>query len=91
MAFVDYPNVLVDGKPERLAHSVRVRDESNSILMPYKVRGRVAIVNYKRSRGDINEVWILTKQEAAEPLKPKRTYSTKPQPVSSDALPSYSN
>jgi hypothetical protein len=92
MNFVDFPNVLIDGQPERLPHSVRVRDESNSILMPYRLRKQVVIVNYLRNKRDeIDQVWILSAQEATVPLKPKITYSTKPMTISSDALPSYTN
>ena len=71
MAFIELPDVLINGKPERLAHSVRVRDERNAIVMPGIVNGRSVVVNYLRSpRGTVSDVWILSPQEAAIPLKP---------------------
>ena len=90
MAFIELPDVLINGKPERLAHSVRVRDERNAIVMPGTVNGRSAVVNYLRdARGQVREVWILSPQEAAIPLKPVPT-TLRPAP-SADATASYAN
>jgi hypothetical protein len=74
MTFVALPDVLIDGKPERLSHGVRVHDERNAIVMPGRVNGRTAIVNYLRdARGTVREVWLLSAQEAATPLQPAPT------------------
>ena len=90
MKFVELPDVLLNGKPERLAHAVRVRDERNAIVMPGTVNGRSAVVNYLRdARGQVREVWILSPQEAAIPLKPVPT-TLRPAP-SADATASYAN
>jgi hypothetical protein len=71
MRFVAIPDVVLDGKPERMAHGVRVRDERNAIVMPGRVNGRTATVNYLRdSKGMVREVWILSAREAAIPLAP---------------------
>ncbi|HQD15738.1 MAG TPA: hypothetical protein PLY54_09840 [Ottowia sp.] len=90
MKFVELPDVLLNGKPERLAHAVRVRDERNAIVMPGTVNGRSAVVNYLRdARGQVREVWILSPQEAAIPLKPVPT--TLRPARSADATTSYAN
>lgn len=90
MKFVELPDVLLNGKPERLAHAVRVRDERNAIVMPGTVNGRSAVVNYLRdARGQVREVWILSPQEAALPLKPVPT-TRRPAP-SADATASYTH
>jgi hypothetical protein len=72
MTFVALPEVLIDGRAERLDHSVRVYSERNTLLRPVRVNGRTAIVNYLRQgrdgRGKVREVWILTPAEAAAPL-----------------------
>ena len=70
MKFVELPDVLLNGKPERLAHAVRVRDERNALVRPGHIAGRTAIVNYLRDAGGrVREVWILSEAEAAIPLK----------------------
>ncbi|MFT3779612.1 MAG: hypothetical protein QM772_15295 [Ottowia sp.] len=90
MAFIALPDVLLNGKPERLPHSVRVRDERNAIVMPGIVNGRSAVVNYLRSaRGTISDVWILSPQEAAIPLKPVPGMPRPAEPV--DAKASFLN
>ena len=71
MTFVAIPDVLIDGQPERLAHGARVHNERNAIVMPGRLNGRTATVNYVRERGVVREVWILSEREAAIPLKPK--------------------
>ena len=59
MKFIELPDVLLNGKPERLAHAVRVRDERNAIVMPGVVNGRTAVVNYLRAaRGQVREVGL---------------------------------
>jgi len=71
MSFVAIPDVLLDGMPERLDHSARVYSVHNTILMPNRVNGSTAIVNYLRDdRGRVSKVWILTAAEAAMPLHP---------------------
>ena len=91
MAFVALPDVTINGRPERLPHYVRVRNERNTVVMPGIINGSTAVVNYVRNgRGEVSEVWILSPQEVAVPLKPV-PIMTKPLPISSDALPSYAN
>jgi len=91
MAFVAVPDVLINGKPERMSHGVRVRDERNAIVMPGIVNGRTAVVNYLRdARGEVREVWILSAQEAAIPLKP-RPGTPRPATAASGATASFVN
>jgi hypothetical protein len=92
MTFVAVPDVLIDGKPERLAHTVRVRDERNALVMPGVVNGRTAVVNYLRDGGGtVREVRILSAQEAAIALRPLPAGLQKPAVISSDALASFVN
>jgi hypothetical protein len=71
MTFVALPDVLIDGQPERLDHSARIYSERNSLLVPHRVNGRTAIVNYQRQgrdgSGKVRQVWILTPEEVAKP------------------------
>ena len=66
ITFVAIPDVVLNGRPERLSHGVRVYSVRNTILMPNRVNGSSAIVNYLRDdRGRVSHVWILTPAEAA--------------------------
>ena len=61
------PQVLLDGKPEKLAPGVRIRNTKNLIVMPGTLRGEWYVVNYVRDlNGLIHEVWILSAREAEE-------------------------
>lgn len=61
------PQVMLDGKPDRLSPGARIRNPQNLIVMPGSVRGKALVVNYVREHnGLIHEVWILTEKEALE-------------------------
>lgn len=91
MTFVQLPDVLINGTPERLPHNVRVRDERNATVVPGRVNGQKAVVNYLRDRGGtIREVWILSAQEAATPLRPQPA-PYKPASAASGATASFLN
>ena len=61
------PQVMLDGKPDRLSPGARIRNTQNMIVMPGSVKGKPLVVNYLREmNGLIHEVWILTEQEAQE-------------------------
>ena len=51
MKFIELPDVLLNGKPERLAHAVRVRDERNAIVMPGTVNEVSATLVASTMRG----------------------------------------
>ena len=69
IGFADPPQVLLDGRPERLAPGARVRNEHNMIALSGTLRGRTFLVNYLRDpAGVVREIWILTPEEAASAL-----------------------
>ena len=58
--------VSVDGVRETLAPGAQIRDAANRIVMPATVRSEMPI-RYRRDReGRMNEVWILSAEEAAQ-------------------------
>lgn len=64
--FESPPHVVVDGKPDRLAPGVRVRDPHNRIALTGALRGKTVEARYLRdAAGVIREVWILTPAELA--------------------------
>lgn len=69
ISFGDPPQVLLDGRPERLAPGARVRNEHNMIALSGTLRGRSFLVNYLRDpAGVVREIWILNAAEAAGSL-----------------------
>lgn len=61
------PQVMLDGKPDRLSPGSRIRNTQNMVVMPSSVNGQTLVVNYVREiNGLIHEVWILTEKEALE-------------------------
>ena len=65
LTFTAPPQVLLDGRPERLGPGVRVRDARNGVALSGALRGKTFAVNYLRdAAGAIREVWILTLAEA---------------------------
>lgn len=64
--FSDIPlEVAVNGKPERLAPGVRVRNEHNMVALSGTLVGQTYLVNYLRDpMGLVRDIWILTPEEA---------------------------
>jgi hypothetical protein len=62
-----HENVIeLNGKPEKLAPGIRIRDTANRIITPTSVPP-FALVKYRRdASGAVREVWILTPQEAEQ-------------------------
>jgi hypothetical protein len=61
------PEVLLNGKTDRLSPGARIRDTHNMLVMSGTLIDQLLTVNYVReSAGMIHEVWILTEAEAAE-------------------------
>jgi hypothetical protein len=72
---VNSPEIQLDGTPERLAPGVRIRSAQNMLVMPAHLTGQNLLVNYRRdAAGQVNEVWILTPEEA----QAKRASADKP-------------
>ena len=60
------PEVLLNGKPARLAPGARIRDENNMLHLPASLVGRKVVVNYTTElEGRLLDVWLLSRDEAA--------------------------
>lgn len=58
------PEVSLNGRPERLAPGVRVRNEHNMVALTGTLVGKTFVVNYLRDpAGVVREVWLLTPEE----------------------------
>jgi hypothetical protein len=86
VAFGQPPEVLLNGKPARLAPGARIRDPNNLVLMPVTLAGRKAVVNYTSDlEGGLLDVWILTPQEAAKKPWPRTLQEAQTWSFSDDA------
>lgn len=71
LAFGQTPEVLLNGKPARLAPGARIRDAANMMLLPGTVQGGKFLVHYTvDTYGLVKDIWILTPQEAANKTWP---------------------
>jgi len=66
ISFKAPPEIVVDGKPERLSPGARIKNEQNLLVLTAALAGKEHVVNYKREHigGMVSEVWILTAEEA---------------------------
>jgi len=63
------PELLLNGRPDRLSPGARIRGVNNMLVMSAQLTGQDLLVNYTREpHGLIHEVWILNAQEALAPL-----------------------
>ncbi len=69
MQVVQAPEILIDGKRERLSPGARIRDTSNRLVMSASITGLELTVNFVRNATEIHEVWILTELEAKQKMK----------------------
>lgn len=61
------PAVLLNGKPAQLSPGARIKGVNNLMVMSGALVGSTVLVNYMRdTQGLIQEVWILSPQEAQE-------------------------
>lgn len=68
MAPAAYPSIVIDGKTRSLSAGARIWNQDNRIELPASLRGSDLTVNYtENDQGDIDRVWILTKEEASRP------------------------
>ncbi|HMS27167.1 MAG TPA: hypothetical protein PKC80_07305 [Burkholderiaceae bacterium] len=60
------PEIVIDGKSERLSPGARIKDAQNLLVLTAALAGKEFVVNYKRENigGMVSEVWILTAEEA---------------------------
>ncbi len=60
------PELLLNGKPARLAPGARIRAENNALLLQGALAGRRATVHYTVDlSGALLDVWLLTEAERA--------------------------
>ena len=65
------PEVLINGRAERLSPGARIRGVDNLLVLSGQMVGQNYLVNFVREpHGLIHEVWVLTPAEAAQPLLP---------------------
>jgi hypothetical protein len=59
------PEVLLNGKPARLAPGSRIRGENNMLQMSGSLVGAKAVVHYtiERQSGLLLDIWVLTPDE----------------------------
>ncbi len=59
------PEVLLDGRPDRLSPGTRIRGRNNLLVLSASLVGQELLVRYVRGpEGQIHDVWILTEAEA---------------------------
>jgi hypothetical protein len=64
ISFGQPPEVLVNGKPTRLAPAARIRGLNNLLVMSGALMGQKAVVHYVLDPlGLVQDVWILTDDE----------------------------
>jgi hypothetical protein len=69
-----HPAIVIEGKTRQLSAGARIWNEDNLIQMPASLRGSNLVVNYtENEQGEINRVWILTPDEARQPLAKQTT------------------
>ncbi len=79
MKVVQAPEILIDGKQERLSPGSRIRDPQQRMVMSASITNVELIVNFVRnSMGEVHEVWILNDAEIKQKLKtntPERNFT----------------
>ncbi len=69
MQITQPPEMLLNGKPDRLSPGARIHATDNTLQMSGTLVGQKVVVNYVREPlGQVHEVWILTAAEAAQKL-----------------------
>ena len=68
LSIVSPPEILLDGKADRLSPGSRIRGTNNLMLLSGGLIGQTLVVNYTReAQGMVHDVWILTPDEADLP------------------------
>jgi hypothetical protein len=78
IAFGQPPEVLLNGRPARLAPASRIRGTNNLLVMSGALMGKKAVVHYTLDPlGLVLDVWILTDAERARQPWPTKAADTK--------------
>jgi hypothetical protein len=76
MRVTQAPEILMDGRPERLSPGSRIRDTQQRLVMSASITNLEFIVNFTRNPlGEVQEVWILNELEAKQKI-PSNTPSS---------------
>ncbi len=73
------PEILMDGKADRLTPGARIRDANNQFILTAPLAGQRVLVNYTRDNvGQVQQVWILNAEEAAlrRPNSPRSLFDS---------------
>ena len=67
LTVVQAPEALINGAPVRLAPGVRIRGETNLLLLSASLSGQALLVHYtlEDQTGLVREVWVLNPTEKA--------------------------
>ena len=66
LVITQHPDVLLNGKPARLAPGSRIKGDTNLLVQPAGLAGQKLVVHYTvESSGLIMDVWVLNPAEAA--------------------------
>ena len=67
MVVKNHPEIVLNGKAERLSPGGRIWDKDGALVMSARLAGQVVTVNYLREgSGLIHQVWILNSEEIKE-------------------------
>jgi hypothetical protein len=70
MKVLQAPEVMIDGKVERLSPGARIRGPQNALVMTGAMQGQEYAVNFVRDAyGNVHQVWILTQEEIKQKMK----------------------
>lgn len=68
-----FPAIIIDGKPRILTAGARIFNSDNLIQMPASLPAENFVVNYTEDvTFQIEQIWILTRDEAAQSPKQQR-------------------
>jgi len=68
-----FPAVVIDGKPRILTAGARILNTDNLIQMPASLSAGSFVVNYTEDDTfQVEQIWILTRDEAAQSPKQQR-------------------
>ena len=69
MVITNPPELVMNGRPERLSPGARIRNSNNMLVLSGALVGQNLLVNFVREpNGMVHEVWILTPDEARQVL-----------------------